>query len=102
MAIKIGICGAGAFSTCFIPLFQAHPAVESVALCDLDAEKLQSRADEFSIISTCPSLEKLCESDVDAIAIFTQNTLHGPQAVQALRAENTFIQQCRRPSRWTN
>ena len=46
----------------------------------------KKRTDEFDIKDTCPSLEKLCESDVDAIAIFTQNWLHGPQAVQALKA----------------
>jgi predicted dehydrogenase len=86
MGIKLGICGAGAFSSHFIPLFKAHPLVGSLTLCDLDATKLRNRAEQFDISSTCPSLDELCQSDVDAIAIFTQNTLHGPQAVQALRA----------------
>src|SRR5688572_24833104 len=86
MGIKLGICGVGRFAPYFIPLFKAHPAVDEVTLCDLDGAKLQERADHFQIARTCPSLDELCQSDVDAIAIFTQNTLHGPQAVQALRA----------------
>ena len=86
MAFKIGICGVGAFGTEFIRLFQAHPLVRSVTLCDHNADKLRQSADKFGIASTCPSLDELCQSDVDAIAIFTQNTLHGPHALQALRA----------------
>lgn len=86
MSIKLGICGTGSFGASFIPLFKAHPAVASVMLCDLDAAKVKEQAQQFEISSTCPSLDELCQSDVDAIALFTQNTFHGPQAVQALRA----------------
>ncbi|MFA5203193.1 MAG: Gfo/Idh/MocA family oxidoreductase [Lentisphaeria bacterium] len=86
MGIKLGICGVGAFADNFIPLFKAHPLVDGIVLCDLDAAKLQAKADKFGLPRTCPSLEKLCESEVDAIAIYSQNWMHGPQAVQALKA----------------
>ena len=86
MGIRVGVCGVGAFSHGFIPLFQAHPAVDEVVLCDLDAAKLTERSEEFSIRATCASLDDLCDTDVDAVALFTQNWMHGPQAVQALRA----------------
>jgi len=86
MSITVGICGVGAFAENFVPLFQAHPAIKRVVLCDLDATKLRQKAGQFGVRETCPSLDELCQTDVDAIAIFTQNTLHGPQAVQALRA----------------
>ena len=84
--MRIGICGTGAFADKFIPLFKAHPDVERVVLCDLDSEKLRQKAVQFSIADTSPSLEALCRTDVDAIAIITQPERHGPQAVQALRA----------------
>lgn len=84
--IKVGICGTGGFADCFIPLFKAHPFVKEVVLCDLDAAKLKAKAERFGIPHTCPSLDELCQSDVDAIAIITQHHLHGPQAVQALKA----------------
>ncbi len=86
MGISVGIVGAGAFSRGFIPLFQAHPSVAEVALCDLDATKLRAACAEFGISESYPSLEALCASHVDAVAIFTQNWLHGPQALQALRS----------------
>lgn len=86
MSISVGICGTGAFAQNFIPLFKAHPLVDRVVLCDLNAEKLANRASQYDISDTLPSLDDLCDSSVDAIAIFTQNWLHGPQAAQALRA----------------
>lgn len=84
--IRIGICGTGAFAHQFIPLFQAHPLVREVVLCDLDRDKRDAAAAKFGIARTCPSLDELCQTRTDAIAIFTQNWLHGPQAIQALRS----------------
>ena len=86
MSIKIGICGTGSFSDCFIPLFKAHPEVSKVVLADLDEKKLKEKAQKWDIKDTCPSLDELCQSDVDAIAIFTQNDRHAPMAVQALKS----------------
>ena len=86
MGLRVGICGVGAFAGEFIPLFRAHPGVDQVILCDLDPEKLRAKSEKFSIARTCPSLDELCQTDVDAIAIFSQNRKHGPQAVQALHA----------------
>lgn len=86
MGLRVGVCGVGSFSRHFIPLFKAHPEVEQVVLCDLDAEKVAERSAQFELPDTCGSLDELCELDVDCIAIFTQNWLHGPQAAQALRS----------------
>lgn len=86
MGLHVGIVGAGAFAQAFIPLFKAHPLVERVVLCDLDAEKLARSAARFQIDDTSPSLEDLCGTNVDAVCLFTQNWLHGPQAVAAMEA----------------
>lgn len=86
MGIKVGVCGTGVFAQCFIPLIKAHPLVDKVILCDLAPEKLSASAARYGIAETCPSLDKLVQTDVDAIAIFTQHDRHAPQAVQALRA----------------
>lgn len=84
MSIKVGVCGTGAFADCFIPLIKAHPEVSKVILCDLDQQKLKEKAKKWEIKDTCPSLEELCQTDVDAIFIYTQNDRHGPQAIHAL------------------
>ncbi|MXX03072.1 MAG: Gfo/Idh/MocA family oxidoreductase [Gemmatimonadetes bacterium] len=86
MGLQVGIVGTGAFSQSFIPLFKAHPHVERVVLCDLDDEKRAVAATRFEIRDTSPSLDDLCASPVDAVCLFTQNWLHGSQAVQALEA----------------
>ena len=86
MSLKIGIIGTGAFAQGFIPLFKAHPLVGKVVLCDLDGEKLAQNAPKHQIADPSPSLDALCTSDVDAVCLFTQNWLHGPQAVQALNS----------------
>jgi predicted dehydrogenase len=87
MGIRIGICGTGVFAKTFIRLFKQHPRVDKVVLCDLVPEKLAHASRQFEIQHTCPSLDELCtRDDVDAVALFTQNDRHAPQAVQALRA----------------
>ena len=86
MRIKVGMVGAGAFAQSFIPLFKAHPLVEEVVLCDLDADKLRRASERHGIARTCPSLDELCGIRVDAAVLITQPWLHAAQAAQALRA----------------
>ena len=86
MGMKIGICGTGHFGLCFIPLFKAHPLVDELILADVLPERVQKAAEHFDVKQTMDSLDALCDSDVDAIAIFTQRQLHGAQAIQALKA----------------
>ncbi len=86
MGIKVGMVGVGAFAQSFIPLFKAHPLVDQVVLCDLDEEKLRENCQKHELTATSPSLDALCDSDVDAAVLITQNWLHAPQAIQALEA----------------
>lgn len=86
MGIKLGVAGAGQFSRCFIPLFQAHPYVDEVVLADVHADRRQSFQQAFGIKTTYPSLDDMLKSDVDAVAIFTQRHLHGEHTIQALQA----------------
>lgn len=86
MGISVAMVGTGAFASAFIPLFKAHPLVDRVVLADLNPDKLRAASERFGIAATLPSLDAACESDVDAVAIITQPWLHGPQALQALRA----------------
>ena len=86
MGLKVGICGVSKFGYQFIELFKAHPEVDDVYLADLDADRLAGVARETEVETTFPSLDELCKSDCDCIALFTQRWTHGPLAVQALRA----------------
>ena len=84
--MKIGICGCGSFSACFVPLFRAHPLVDEIVLADLSTEKVDKMAAENDIKRRVFGFDELLKTDVDAIAIFTQRQLHGPMAVAAMRA----------------
>ena len=84
--IKIGIAGVNGFGKAFIELFQRHPNVKDVYLADLNANILAERAKEFGVKTTFPSLEEMCKSDCDCIAIYTQRWMHAPQAVHALKS----------------
>ena len=87
MGIKTAMIGTGAFAQSFIPLFNAHPLVDELILCDLDADKLRHNVEKHNISSTASSLDEVCaRTDVDAAVIITQNWLHAPQAVQALKS----------------
>jgi len=84
--MRLAIVGVGAFSQEFIPLFQAHPSVDSLVFVDTNEKKLASNASEWGVGETYGSLDAVLESDVDAVALFTQNWLHAPQAVSVLEA----------------
>ncbi len=86
MGLTIGVCGAGQFAASFIPLFQAHPLVDEVCLAEILPERRAAQATRFGIARTFASLDELCRSDVDAIALFTQRWTHGQQAIAALGA----------------
>ena len=86
MGMKIGLCGMGRFGRVFLPLFKAHPEVEEVVVADLLADRAESAASEHDVRRVMGSLDEVCDSDVDAVALFTQRQLHGPQALQALEA----------------
>jgi len=86
MGIRIGFAGTGAHAQHYIRLFNAHPLVDELVLADLLPERAREMAAKFGLEKTADSLDALCATDVDAIAVMTQRQLHGPQALQALRA----------------
>ncbi|MBE5771606.1 MAG: Gfo/Idh/MocA family oxidoreductase, partial [Clostridiales bacterium] len=85
--IRIGFVGCGSFCRHFVPLFQAHPAVEFVGVCDLIPERAKEYDDLFHVDKIYDSFEEMLATDeLNTIAIFTQRHLHGPMAIAALKA----------------
>lgn len=84
--IRIAIIGCGRFSSNFVPLFKAHPAVEKVYVCDLKRERAEDYAQRFGV-EIIDSFEAALESEnVNAIAVFTQRFRHGQMVIDALKA----------------
>ncbi|WOO43709.1 Gfo/Idh/MocA family oxidoreductase [Rubellicoccus peritrichatus] len=86
VTFKIGICGAGQFAQCFIPLFKMHPGVSDVVLCDVDAARCKSSACKHGIQSMVEKFDDLLNSDIDAVAIFTPRHDHAEFSIKALKA----------------
>ncbi|WP_285726517.1 Gfo/Idh/MocA family protein [Psychromicrobium xiongbiense] len=83
---SLGIVGAGQFSGQFAKLFAAHPYISDVYVTDVLPERAATLAERLQLAGTYPSFEAMLESDLDAVAIFTQRWTHGPLVVQALRS----------------
>ncbi len=92
MGISIGLVGLGAFGSAFADLFKKHPAVDRVALCDREPERIEKWAkrddwqDKFDERDAYPDLDAICQADLDALVVITQPWLHAPQCLQALES----------------
>lgn len=92
MGISLGLVGLGAFGSAFADLFMSHPLVDRIALCDREPERMVRYLDRAEWQAKLhprdlyASLDDICRSDVDALAIITQPWLHAAQCIQALEA----------------
>ncbi len=86
MGISLGLVGLGMFGQAFIKLFKDHPDVERFAICDLRKDRLEYWAKKYDICETYSSLDDICKSDIESIAIITQPWLHARQAIKAMKA----------------
>jgi predicted dehydrogenase len=90
MGISLGLVGLGSFGSAFADLFMSHPLVDRIALCDREPGRIAAFADKPSWRAKLDprdiysSLDEICKSDLDALAIITQPWLHAPQCVQAM------------------
>lgn len=104
-AVRMAIAGLG-FGAEFIPIYQAHPDVELVAVCRRSQAELDATADEFGISGRYTSYDELiADPGVDAVHINTPIPDHAEQSIAALEAGKhvactvpmaTSIEDCRR------
>ena len=90
--IRVGFVGCGQFCKAFVPLFQAHPAVEFVAVTDKFPERCKQYDEMFHVDKIFDSFEQMIASpEINTVAIFSQRNQHGWMAIQALKAgKNVF------------
>lgn len=86
MTFSIGVVGVGQFGSQFAHLFKLHPGVSAVYAVDELSERAAAAQERWGLDGVKGSFEELLESDVDAVAIFTQRWTHGPLVERALRA----------------
>src|SRR5689334_20034412 len=84
--IRIAVVGLH-FGADFVPIYQQHPDVEQVAVCDLDASVLHAVGDRFGVNARFTRLEEILASDAyDAVHLLTPVPLHVKQTLATLAA----------------
>lgn len=84
--VRIAIAGLG-FGAEFIPIYQAHPHAELVAVCQRSEDALHRLADHFGVPGRYTSFDAmLSDPMIDAIHINTPIGLHASQSIAALQA----------------
>ena len=84
--INVAIIGLG-FGAEFIPIYQAHPDANLVAVCQRDPQKLKAIQDAFGIGKGFTDYDELLRDPaIDAVHINTPIPDHAAQSIKALRA----------------
>lgn len=83
---NVAVIGCGEFAANFVRLFQFHPAVGEVYVCDKIREKAEAYAAKFGCPIADSFEEVLARDDIHAVAVFVQRHLHGPIVKAALEA----------------
>lgn len=96
--IRIGVIGTGSIAREHLKAYKKNPHVEVYALCDLNAELLAKRAEEFGVpaertFTNCEEMLKLPE--IDAVSVCTWNAAHAPCSIAALNAGKHVL--CEKP-----
>ncbi len=84
--VRVAIVGLG-FGAEFIPIYQAHPNAELVAICRRNQTELDKAGDKYQIAKRFTSFEEMLKDpDIDAVHINSPIPDHGPQSIAALKA----------------
>ena len=84
--INVALAGLG-FGAEFVPIYLHHPWVESLTICDPDAEVLQSVGDRFEVDKRVSELDEvLSDENIDAVHLVTPIPVHAEQTVAVLNA----------------
>lgn len=94
--LRVAVVGMGIGRNHLQAYQQLPDQFDVVAVCDLEAEKVQSAAVEFSVPNALTDLDALCaRDDLDVIDICTPPFLHAEHVLQVLEAGKHAI--CEKP-----
>ncbi|WP_197429722.1 Gfo/Idh/MocA family protein, partial [Auraticoccus cholistanensis] len=84
--VRVGIVGLG-FGAEFIPIYQAHPDAELLAVCQRTPAALRETASRFGVPRQYTDIGQLLrDPDIDAVHINTPIPDHAAQSIAALEA----------------
>jgi predicted dehydrogenase len=84
--MRVAVVGLN-FGAAFVPIYQQHPDVERVAVCDRNAEVLQRVGERFGVDDRFTRLEDVLDDQrYDAVHLLTPVPLHVEQTLAVLGA----------------
>ena len=84
--LNVALLGLG-FGSCFAEIYQAHPDVNTVTLCDANPARLEKLAQETGITRTARSLDDvLADPSIDAVHLNSGIPDHARQSIAVLEA----------------
>lgn len=87
-SLKIGIVGAAGRGASFRAAFDAHPATQIHAICDIQEEALAEAAQKLGAREVYTNYEEMLDkSGVDAVVIGTPMQFHASQSIMALERD---------------
>ena len=84
--IRVGIVGLGSIYRLNREGYLGNPDAEVIAICDVDKETLESRADDFPDAERFTSLDDLLACDLDLVEVLVPSPLHCEVVCAALDA----------------
>ncbi|MCM3772774.1 MULTISPECIES: Gfo/Idh/MocA family protein [Priestia] len=85
--VKIGVIGCGSIAQHrHLPEYKMNEQVELVAVCDINAERANSVAQQYGVKAYTNYEELLASGTVEAVSVCTPNYLHAPISVAALNS----------------
>lgn len=92
--IKMAIVGAGTWGRTHAEIFNNHPNVELVSVCDLNLSSAQSLANEYGVppSNIFSDHQEMLESiEIDAVSIVTPDFSHSKIAIDSANAGKNII-----------
>ena len=84
--LNIALVGLG-FGASFTKIYQHHPDVESLTLCDADPDRLKEKSELLGVTKTAAALDEvLRDPNIDAVHLNSGIPDHARQSVQILKA----------------
>ncbi|MFC4776322.1 Gfo/Idh/MocA family protein [Paenibacillus sp. GCM10023252] len=84
--MRVGICGLGGFGQTIASTMQLHEDVLEIVGAERNEEQRLIAQRKLKLTRVVATMDELCDSNVDAIAIFTPPWLHARHAIQAMKA----------------
>ena len=86
MTLRAGIVGCGGISRAHATAYANLDGVTLSALCDINADSLNARADEHGVSARYSDYEEMFEKEeLDVVSVCTHAPLHGPVAIAAAK-----------------